>query len=84
MFEFFTENELISHNHSGFKPGNSSINQPLCITRDIYQSLDDGLGTRRAFLDIAKVFKVRHEGLLYKLKQNGTPRSLFIVITDFL
>ena len=27
MFEFFSENELISHNQSGFKPGDSCVNQ---------------------------------------------------------
>ena len=30
MFEFFTENELISHNQPGFKPGDSCISQLLC------------------------------------------------------
>ena len=29
MFEFFTENNLISDSHSGFKPGDSCINQLL-------------------------------------------------------
>ena len=59
MFEFFTDNELISSNQSG-----------LSITHDIYQSSDDGLETRVVFLDILKAFdKVQHEGLLYKLKQ---------------
>ena len=56
MFEFFSENELISHNQSGFKPGDSCINQLLCITHDIYQSLDNGLETRAVFLDISKAF----------------------------
>ena len=85
MFEFFTENELISHNQSGFKPGNSCINQILCITHDIYQSLDDGLETRGVFLDISKTFdKVWHEGLLFKLKQNGISGNLLNIITDFL
>ena len=36
MFEFFCENELISHSQSGFRPGDSCINQLLCITHDIY------------------------------------------------
>ena len=27
MFEFFIRNDLISHNRSGFKPGDSCINQ---------------------------------------------------------
>ena len=72
MFEFFTDSELISSNQTGFKPGDSCINQLLCITHDIYQSFDNGLETRAVFLDISKAFyKVWHEGLLYKLKQNG-------------
>ena len=85
MFEFFSENELISHNQSGFRPGDSCINQLLCITHDIYQSFDDGLETRGVFLDISKAFdKVWHEGLLFKLKQNGISGKLLNVITDFL
>ena len=85
MFEFFTENELISQNQSGFKPGDSCISQLLCITHDIYQSLDDGLETRAVFLDISKAFdKVWHKGLLFKLKQNGISGNLLNVITDFL
>ena len=85
MFEFFSENELISHNQLGYKPGNLCINQLLCITHDIYQSLDDGLETRAVFLDISKAFdKVWHEGLLFKLKQNGISGNLLNVITDFL
>ena len=85
MFEFFTENELISHSQSGFKPGDSCISQLLCITHDIYQSLDDGLETRAVFLDISKAFdKVWHEALLFKLKQNDISGNLLNVITNFL
>ena len=85
MFEFFSENELISHNQSGFRPEDSCINQLLCNTYDIYQSLDDCLETRGVFLDISKAFdKVLHEGLLLKLKQNGISRNLLNVLTDFL
>ena len=85
MFEFFTENELISNNQSGFKSDDSCINQLLCITHDIYQSLDDGLETRSVFLDIPKAFhKVWREGLLFKLKQNGISDNLLNVITNFL
>ena len=70
---------------SGLRPGDSCINQLLCITHDIYQSLDDGLETRGVFLDISKAFdKVWHEGLLFKLKQNGISGNLLNVITDFL
>ena len=85
MFEFFTENELISQNQLGFKPEDSCISQLLCITHDIYQSLDDGLETTAVFFDISKAFdKVWHEGLLFKLKLNGISGNLLNVITDFL
>ena len=85
MFEFFTGNKLNSFNQSGFKPGDSCINQLLCITHDIYQSFIDGLDTRAVFLDISKAFdKVQDEGLLYKLKQNGISGNLLNIIKDFL
>ena len=85
MDEFFTENSLISPNQSGFKPGDSCINQLLSITHEIYKSSDDGLEVRGIFLDISKVFdKVWNQGLLHKLKQNGISGKLFDIITDFL
>ena len=40
IFRFFTENDLISSNQSGFKPGDSCINQFLPMTHDIYKSFD--------------------------------------------
>ena len=85
MYEFFTENNLISPNQSGFKPGDSCINQLLPITHEIYKSFDDGLEVRGIFLVISKAFdKVWHQGLLHKLKQNNISGKLFDIITDFL
>ena len=43
LFEYFIEKDLISQNQSGFKPGDSYINQLTSITHEIYQSFDDGL-----------------------------------------
>ena len=42
LFEYFMENDLISPNQSGFKPGDLSKNQLISITHEIYQSFDDG------------------------------------------
>ena len=68
---FVIENDLISSNQSGFKQGDSCINQLLSITHDIYQSLDQGYEVRGVFLDISKAFdKVWHKGLIHKLEQN--------------
>ena len=85
LFEFFIANELISSNQSGFKPGDSCINQLLSITHEIYKSFDDGYEVRGVFLDISKAFdKVWHNGLIYKLKQNGVSGDLLNLIIDFL
>ena len=77
LFEYFIENDLISQNQSGFKPGDSCLNQLISITHEIYRSFDVGLEVRGVFLDISKAFdKVWHEVLIYKLKQNGIKGNL--------
>ena len=63
MYEFFTESNSISPNQSGFKPGDSCINQLLSITHEIYKSFDDSLEVRAIFLDTLKAFdKVCQQG----------------------
>ena len=85
MFNFFITNHHISTNQSGFKPGDSCINQLLSIIHGIYASLDGGYEIRGVFLDILKAFdKVWHEGLIFKLEQNGISGWLLRLIKDFL
>ena len=82
MFRFFLENDLIHQQQSGFKPGDSCINQLLPITHEIYQSFDQGFDVRSVFLDISNAFdKVRHDGLIFKLKQNGISGSLLNLLS---
>ena len=70
---------------SAFKPGGSCINQLISITHEINEALDAGLEVRSVFLDISKAFdKVRHEGVLFKLSQNGISGNLLKLLTDFL
>ena len=85
MFPFFIENKLIAANQSGFKPGDSCINRLIAITHEIFESFDAGYEVRGLFLDISKAFdKVWHEGLIFKLKQNGISGKLLNLIKDFL
>ena len=77
--KFFTENNLISQNQSGFKPGDSCTNQLLSITHQIYKSFDDGHEVRSVFLDM-----VWHEDFIFKLKQYGISDNLLSILTDFL
>ena len=67
------ENKITSSNQSGFKPGDSCINQLLSIIHDIYESLGVRLEVRSVFLDISKALdKVWHDGIIFKLTQDGT------------
>ena len=85
MFKFFIENKLISSNQSGFKPGDSCVNQLVSITHEIYKSFDEGLEVKRVFLDISKAFaKVWHDGIIFKLTQNGISRNLLKLLCDCL
>lgn len=70
MFTFFIENYLISPNQSGFKTGDSCINQLL-----------SGV----FFLDISKTFKkIWHNGIIFKLEKNVISRTLHKLLNDFL
>ena len=57
MFKFFIENEFVSSNQSGFKPGDSCVNQLVSITHEIYKSFDKDHEVRDVFLDISKAFR---------------------------
>ena len=82
MLKYFLDNNL---KQSGFRPGDSCINQLLSVTHDIFTSFDNGLEVRAAFLDISKAFdKGWHDGLIYKLKQNGIKDKLLCLLIDFL
>ena len=68
MFNLFLENNLITQKQSGFKLGESCINQSLSITCEIYKSFDDGFKVRSVFLYIYKAFdNIWHQGIIFKL-----------------
>ena len=85
MFGFFIENDLISQHQSAFKPGGSRINQLLLVTHEIYKLFDEGFDVRSVFRDIYKAFdKVWHDGIIFKLKQNGISGKLLNLLSYFL
>ena len=70
MFNFFSKNNLLSPNQSGFRPRDSCINQLLSVNHEILSAFDTGLEVRGIFLDISKAFdKVWHDGLIFKLRE---------------
>ena len=73
MLTYFLGSNTISSKQSGFRPGDSSVNQPLSVTHDI----------RVVFLEIFKAFnKVWHDRSKNKLKQNGIKDKLLCILID--
>ena len=74
LYNYLISNRLITSNQSGFCPGDSTINQLIDLVNDIHKSFDrrESSEVRAVFLDISKAFdKVWHDGLLFKIAQNG-------------
>ena len=79
--------QLLNPNQSGFRSSDSCVNQLLAITHKIFQAFDCNplLEVRPVFLDISKTFdKVRHEGLLYKLKSVAISGKIYNLPQNYL
>ena len=87
IYKHLTDNKLLTPNQSGFRPGDSTINQMLYITHKIYSAFEDypSRETRAVFSDISKAFdKVWHESLIFKLKSYGISGGLLNLIISYL
>ena len=85
MYNHLILNNLITKNQSGFRPGDSVTNHLIFLVDKIHSSLDINLEVRSVFLDMSKAFdKVWHEGLLFKLRQNGINGKLIFSKVIFL
>ena len=81
MYEFLNKNNLLTPKQSGFRPGDSTMNQLLSVTNKIHKAFNEYTSreTRAMFLNISKAFdKVWHEGLIFKLKSNGFSGNFLI------
>lgn len=77
VYNFLRDKSFFTEHQSGFRSGDSAINQLLTITNDIGKALDSGKEVQVIFLDISKAFdRVWHKGLLYKLKKAGVTGTL--------
>ena len=78
---------LLNPNQSGFRPGDSTVNQLISITHMIFKAFDCNppLDVRSVYLDISKAFdRVWHDGLFYKLKRCGVSGEFLSLIQSFL
>ena len=80
------DTDLLTPNQSGFRPGDSTINQLLYRTHKIFTAFEDyPRETRAVFLDISKAFdKVWHDGLIFKLESYGITGPLLGLINSYL
>ena len=87
LYSYLNTNNLLTTNQSGFRPGDSTTNQLLYLVNEIHQAFENpkSLEVRAVFLDISKAFdKVWHDGLIFKLKQNGVSGSLLMFFQNYL
>ena len=70
IYNHLCDNELLSPNHSGLRPGDSTANQLIAITHQIHVAFEvyPSRETHAIFVDIPKAFdKVWHDGLCTSL-----------------
>ena len=87
IYSFLLEKKLLNPNQVQSGPSDSSVNQLLAITHEIFEVFDchAPLEVRSVFLDISKAFgKVWHKSLLYKLKSLGIYEELFNLLEKYL
>ena len=72
MYDFLSDNNLLSPNQSGFRSGYSYINHK-------------GLEVSGIFLHFSKAFdKIWLDGLIFRLHQNGISGDIINILRDFL
>ena len=87
LYAYLHRNNIITKNQSGFRSGDSTTNQLLCLLNEIHQAVNStkSLEIRAVFLDICKAFgKVWHDGLIFKLEQNGISGNLLRLLQNYL
>ena len=85
LYKFCSDNNLLTWRKSGYKPGDSTINQLIEITHNILQSLEKGQDYCFISLDARAAFdRVWHAGLIYKLKKIGICGTALDWLIDYL
>ena len=87
LYNHLTRYNLITKNQSGFRPGDSTTNQLIDLVNEIHRAFDSttSLEVRAIFLDISKAFdKVWHDGLIFKMRQNGISGQLLKLFQNYL
>lgn len=85
LYNYCVMNNILSECNSGFKKGDSAINQMVHVVNLIHEGFDKKLNTAVVYLDISSAFdSVWHEGLCAKLKRLGVSGLALKWLRDFL
>ena len=87
LYSYLHANNLLTKNQSGFRPSDSTTNQLLYLLDEIHQAFDStkSFEVRAVFLDMSKAFdKVWHDGLIFKLEQNGISGNILKFFQNYL
>ena len=85
IFNYISENSLLTPFQSGFIQGDSTTFQLLHTYHSFLEAVDNGKEVRVVFCDISKAFdRVWHKGLLHKLACMGISGSLLQWFQSYL
>ena len=85
LYKHCMDNKILTPHNSGFKKGDSTINQLMHLIHNIYQSLDNDEDICAVFLDASRAFdRIWHDGLLYKLRHIGINGDILAWIKSYL
>ena len=87
LYEHLNMHGLLDPNQSGFRPGDSTINQLLTIVHTVFEAFDCNppLDVRSVYLDISKAFdRVWHDRLIFKLRRCVISGKLLSLVESFL
>ena len=85
LYNYISQNNLLTPLQSGFISGDSTANQLLNIYHMFCEAQDNGKEVRVVYFDISKAFdRVWHKGLLFKLVAIGCFKSLLRWFLSYL
>ncbi len=85
LYNYLIDNTILTTLQSGFKKGDSTVNQLSYLYNDICKALDEGKEVRAVFCDISKAFdRVWHRGLIFKLSSIGINGRLLQWFSSYL
>ena len=85
VYSFIINNNILTPAQSGFRTGDSTINQLLSIYNNLCINYDQSVTTQSIFFDISKAFdRVWHRGLIHKLNSIGIRGQLLVWFTNYL